>query len=831
VQSYLAIKYGVTLSQNTVQNYVNSANSVIWNGTTNATYNRDIAGIGRDDNSCLEQKQSKSSNAGTIVTIGNGGIFSNNGTNPNSFTADNSFLVWGNDAASATFANRNLVDVPPASSVTERMSRIWKVQESGTVGNQSVSFDLAGLGYDLSSSSAFQLMVSPNSTIANATTIVGGTLVGSVITFNNIDFNNGDFFTLGTARDLCGPGGVITDLALWLRADEGTGTTTNNTDLNTWGDQSTTGRDATEVNLGGAVPAEPKYLTSQFNFNPAIQIFDPNSSNASFIRTTNGNSVSADFSLISVLSTGQSGGSTTNFEDAPAILSTGSADNLDYGIGMSEGRPHINAANNNTLNARSPSSPLFNTQKPFIVTGTRIQATSAGSVQLYVNSANVASGVSTNNALTTPTTFGIGNHSVPNVASQFNGKIAESIVYSDDLTANERQRVESYLAVKYGITRNAGGTATEDYLAADSGIIWDWSEQPSYSNNIAGIGRDDNSCFVQPKSKSNNDGSLVTMEVVGTFASDDSFMLWGNNNVAVEATQAQGNTEFDPSQVSSRLFREWYVQEAASAVGTVTLTYDLATVTGPSGLGTNNLNQVRLMVDADGNFASGATLITPTSIDAINKRVTFTVNLNDTQFFTLGSLEKYALPITLISFDAKKTVNNEVNLTWATADETNNAYFTVERSSNGVDFESIGTVVGAGNSDVTNNYSLTDKKPLAGNNFYRLKQTDFNGEFSLSEIKRAFFEFKFTPLIFSLYPNPVSIGEMLTLNYSVGAESKINIKVVSMSGQLLSNMDETIYPESGNIKIDTSHLQRGLNIVIISNLKNNQQQSFRVIVR
>jgi hypothetical protein len=836
VQSYLAIKYGITLSQNTAQDYVNSssARTVIWNGTTNASYNADIAGIGRDDNSCLEQKQSKSGNSGSIVTIGNNGIFSDNGTNPNSFTIDKSFLVWGNDAVSATFANRQQggsADVPAASSVTERMSRVWRVQESGTVSNTSVAFDLTGLGYDLSTGNQFQLMVSPNATIANATTIVGGTLVGNVITFNSVDFNNGDFFTLGTARDLCGPGGVTADLALWLKGGEGTGSTTNNTDVNTWADQSTNGRNANEVNLGGAVPVEPQYLTNQFNFNPAIQLQDPNSTNASFMRTTNGNNVSGDMSLIAVLSTGQSAGSTTNFEDAPAILSAGSGDNLDYGIGMTAGRLHINAANNNTLNARSPEGTLYNNQIPLMVTGTRIQATSAGSIQLYVNSENVASGVSTDNALGTPTTFGIGNHSIPNAPSQLNGIIAETIVFSDDLTDNERQRVDTYLAVKYGITRNAGGTGSEDYLASDSGIIWNWDEvSGDYSNDIAGIGRDDNSCFVQPKSKSNNAGSLVTIEVDGILNTDDSFMLWGNNNVAVEATGAEGNTDYDPSQVSSRLFREWYVQEKADAVGNVLLTYDLATVTGPSGLGTNNLNQVRLMVDADGVFASGASLITPTSIDAINKTVTFTVNLNDTQYFTLGSTESKALPITLISFQANRN-DNEVVVNWATADETNNAFFTIERSSNGFNFETIGTVAGAGNSDVLNNYSFINTRPLAGNNFFRLKQTDVSGEFTYSEIVRVFIEFFIATGEFSVYPNPIQTGESLNIKYSVSEESRLGIKLVSTSGQVLLNQNETVYPESGELSIPTNKLQRGLTLVIITNLATNQKNIFKIIVR
>ncbi|KYG84092.1 hypothetical protein AWW67_02985 [Roseivirga seohaensis] len=827
IQSYLAIKYGITLSQNTAQNYVNSSGTTVWNATTNSTYNRDIAGIGRDDGSCLQQKQSKSQNSGSIVTIGNGGIFTDNASNPNSFTADDSFLIWGNDGDNADQANANTVDVP--GNVTERIERIWRVDESGTVGNTSVSFDLTGLGYS-SNASDFQLIVSSSSTMASGSTISGGTFNGNVITFNNVNFADGDYFTLGTARETCGPGGVTTDLALWLRADDGTGTTTNNTDLNTWTDQSPIGRNANEINLGGGAPVEPKYQTNQINFNPAINFSDPNSTNASFMETSGGNNVSEDFTLIAVFETGQTGGSTSNFEDAPAIIGGGdSGGSADYGLGISGGRVHMNAANNSTLNVRSASGPVYNNFEPFIATGTRRRLTSAGSIQLYINSANVGSGTSTNTSLTGPGSFGIGNHDDSNVASQFSGRIAEVLVFSDDLTENERQRVESYLAVKYGITRNAGGTTTEDYLSSAGTITWDWSEQTVYNNDIAGIGRDDDSCFQQWKSKSENDDAIVTMEMAGSFTTDNSFLIWGNDNVAKTGTREEGNTEYNSSQVSGRLFREWYVQETGT-VGTVNLTFDLADIMGPSGVGTNNLNQVRLMVDNDGDFTSGVTLVAPTSINATEKTVTFAVNLNDTQYFTLGSLQAASLPITLLSFEAQKTNEDYVRLDWSTADETNNAYFTIERSTNGEDFEGISTLVGAGNSQDVNNYFYIDKAPKSGNNFYRLKQTDFNGMSTVSEIKRVFVEKTTLVQTFNVFPNPVNRGDLITIEYGVEVESEVLVQLISASGVLINSQSTILNPETGSITLETSGLSKGLHMITLTDKATKERQTFKVIV-
>jgi hypothetical protein len=91
------------------------------------------------------------------------------------------------------------------------------------------------------------------------------------------------------------------------------------------------------------------------------------------------------------------------------------------------------------------------------------------------------------------------------------------------------------------------------------------------------------------------------------------------------------------------------------------------------------------------------------------------------------------LPIELLSFNAVCDGKN-VNLNWSTASETNNDFFTVERSMDASNWEDVLNVNGAGNSSTANYYNASDNQPLPGNSFYRLKQTDYDGTFTYSGI-------------------------------------------------------------------------------------------------
>ncbi|WP_269684041.1 LamG-like jellyroll fold domain-containing protein [Flavobacterium lacustre] len=145
IQSYLAIKYGITLGVNgTSINYTNSDGNTIWNRNTGITandvFNFDIAGIGRDDISKLNQKQSKSINTTDDITIGLTDIYTTNTANPNTFDTDKKFLVWGNNhgtlaAQPAVIVNISSGITSPSTLVSEvsfiSVGRTWKIVETG----------------------------------------------------------------------------------------------------------------------------------------------------------------------------------------------------------------------------------------------------------------------------------------------------------------------------------------------------------------------------------------------------------------------------------------------------------------------------------------------------------------------------------------------------------------------------------------------------------------------------------------------------------------------------------------------------------------------------
>ena len=109
-----------------------------------------------------------------------------------------------------------------------------------------------------------------------------------------------------------------------------------------------------------------------------------------------------------------------------------------------------------------------------------------------------------------------------------------------------------------------------------------------------------------------------------------------------------------------------------------------------------------------------------------------------------------SLPIELLFFKATKNVD-KISLSWATASELNFDYFDVEKSSDGSNFHSIAHVKGNGTTNIRQDYSLDDEKPLLGKNYYRLKSVDFDGYTEYFNVVMVDFDGK---MDFSVYPNP-----------------------------------------------------------------------------
>lgn len=125
--------------------------------------------------------------------------------------------------------------------------------------------------------------------------------------------------------------------------------------------------------------------------------------------------------------------------------------------------------------------------------------------------------------------------------------------------------------------------------------------------------------------------------------------------------------------------------------------------------------------------------------------------------FYVANIAASPLPIHLTTFSANM-VNTMVQVIWSTASETDNDYFTVERSFDNSAWDEISRINGAGNSTGNINYSITDKDPLSGTVYYRLKQVDYNGDFTYPAITSI----KIPQLNRrkELYPNP-AVSEII----------------------------------------------------------------------
>jgi hypothetical protein len=231
---------------------------------------------------------------------------------------------------------------------------------------------------------------------------------------------------------------------------------------------------------------------------------------------------------------------------------------------------------------------------------------------------------------------------------------------------------------------------------------------------------------------------------------------------------------FGADNSGSTVDRFWRIESTGSATSNVTFSVTTAERSGIANPRAQLWEPVSL-----GWFPPTGVQSNPTA----NTTLANTLNSLNT-WWTLSSSSS-PLPVELISFEAV-AVDNAVKLDWITASETNNDFFTIERSLNGVEFTSISTVDGSGNSSSAHSYTAYDKTPSNGINYYRLKQTDFDGKESWSDIKSV--SFKKAGLV-SIYPNPV-IGTEINLYTSDDSEVVSEINFYDIAGKLVLKLDD-----------------------------------------
>ena len=624
INTYLAIKYGTTLDQGTPQNYLASNSSVIWDATTNATYKNNIAGIIRDDASGLTQKQSQSVNAGLQVVIGNGNtIAASNSVNASTFSVDRSALIWGDNGGSST--SWTATGAPSSRLV---VARTWKVQETGTVGSVKVQVaDKSGTNGLPAEATTVYMLVDADGNFSTGATEVAMTLNGTNWEAN-VDLANGQYFTFATQIPAA-PGGVYIDNSLWLRADAGTNTTTQGANVTTWSDQSVNGNNATTTSNTGTNWVDPGsnppvyrvgFNTQSINFNPTIDFSSSKSldglgglaTHQVFTVYKNVTGTTAVLGLDDPSGNG-GGGQGTLWHDASYIT-----------LGVR------NTSNGNNIQVHRS----FTFGSPSVPAIIDVQHISAASGSFWINGDGTAATITPSGTapspFSTPSKYRLGKASDNTSASS--PVLAEVISYSRNLSATERQQVNSYLGLKYGVTLG------HNYLNGSGATIWDLTTNSGYNNNITGIGRDDASNLMQRQSKSNNTAALVTIGHNGTIAGSNAgneqdfltnnlFFVFGDNNGSI----ASWTTTGAPTD-RQILTRKWKVQETGT-VGNVKIQVPDNGSSLTTKLPTEQ-NIVYLLADADGDFSSGA-IVTAMTLNGTNWEANY--DFSDGQYFTFAT--------------------------------------------------------------------------------------------------------------------------------------------------------------------------------------------------
>ena len=188
---------------------------------------------------------------------------------------------------------------------------------------------------------------------------------------------------------------------------------------------------------------------------------------------------------------------------------------------------------------------------------------------------------------------------------------------------------------------------------------------------------------------------------------------------------------------------------------------------------------------------------------------------------SIPGASRFVLPVELIYFKAEKKENGVV-LDWATASEINNEKFQIEESYDKETFIKLGEVEGQGTDYAINNYSFKTESLNKGISYYRLKQIDYNGQYTYSNIISVNHDTE-SRQTGTLYPNPATQG-WANLEYNSISDNEVSISFFDMAGNVVSVETQSIYSGINLLSLDVSDLNHGLYIVEIKNGENQIHQ-------
>ncbi|RLD60440.1 MAG: hypothetical protein DRJ01_09645 [Bacteroidetes bacterium] len=257
--------------------------------------------------------------------------------------------------------------------------------------------------------------------------------------------------------------------------------------------------------------------------------------------------------------------------------------------------------------------------------------------------------------------------------------------------------------------------------------------------------------------------------------------MWNNSSLTID-----GDLTIDSLHINNRA--DLFVNGTLTILGGVTMSNNSVLnvdvngdvdVQGDFTAGNNVDLIVDGTIDIDGDLTAG----NGTTLDGTGT-VTVTGDVSGDEGF-VGDSQINTLPIKLLSFNVFNN-NNQIIINWVTASEINNDYFSIERSVDGVSFEIIDIVNGAGNSNNVLNYETIDNKPLQGTSYYRLKQTDYDGKFEYSSLVAVKVHKEVISQAMNVYPNPV-LKNSQNVNVKINGfneNEEVYVKVINIFGKV-----------------------------------------------
>lgn len=312
--------------------------------------------------------------------------------------------------------------------------------------------------------------------------------------------------------------------------------------------------------------------------------------------------------------------------------------------------------------------------------------------------------------------------------------LSELLIFNKKLTITERREVESYLAIKYGLTigNNQFAGPSLDYLATDGTPVWD--SHPGFHNHILGVGRDDASGLKQyiSKGESSLDGTLDMLKIAnGSFAApvnfvnDKSYVVTGSNLGSIYAPVVATFTHSNPQTVLfAHMSRIWAMQKTGTPTGNLLLEFDMSQLNGP-----NSNADIRLIIDNDLSFSNsspGESTHTPQAgYAATGGYLYFSVpytSIPSKGYFTLASADLINTPLPIRIKEFEVNCNNSIkSVSWTTSSEFACSTFTLFKSVDGNEFHEAKTYNCNGlNQDINYVYVDSLEKTKSDAMFYML---------------------------------------------------------------------------------------------------------------